>query len=220
MSQAIRIALADDHPLYLEGLEMLLNNSKEAIVVAKAINGNEALEMITKSSFDVLLLDLHLPIKSGIEVAEILHKEGKKHSIIMLTMQRGGRYMEKLKKLGVKGYLLKSTSLDILIEAIKTVHSGGEVFPEEIKEYDHEETVRLKSSAIVLEKPDEQLTDREKEILILVCKEYSSAEIAKKLFISTGTVDTHRKNLLVKLSVANTVGLVKYALKHHLLDEE
>jgi two-component system response regulator NreC len=219
MGKTIRIVLADDHPLYLEGLELLLNSSKDAKVVAKAVDGNAALQMVDGNEFDVLLLDLHLPGKSGIEVAEILHKEGKKHKIIMLTMQRGGRYVDKLKKLGVSGYLLKSTSLDILLEAIKTVFNGGEIFPEELKEYDHDEAVRLKSSAIVLETPDEQLTEREKEILVLVCKEYSSAEIAKKLFISTGTVDTHRKNLLVKLGVSNTVGLVKYAIKHNLLDE-
>ena len=219
MSNPIRIALADDHPLYLEGLEMLLNNSREAKVVAKAVDGIEALQMITTTDFDVLLLDLHLPGKNGIEVAEILHKEGLKHKIIMLTMQRGGRYIDKLRKLGVVGYLLKSTSLEILLEAIRTVFAGGEVFPDELKEYDHEEIIRLKSSAIVLETPNEQLTDREKEILVLVCKEFSSAEIAKKLFISTGTVDTHRKNLLVKLGVTNTVGMVKYAIKHNLLDE-
>lgn len=218
MENTIRLALADDHPLYLEGLELLLNNSKIAKVVAKAVDGNEALNMVGSTDFDVLLLDLHLPGKSGIEIVEILNKEGRQHKIIMLTMQRGGRYVDKLKKLGVKGYLLKSTSLEILLEAIKTVFNGGEIFPEELKEYDHDETVRLKSSAIVLETPERQLTEREKEILILVCKEYSSAEIAKKLFISTGTVDTHRKNLLVKLGVSNTVGLVKYAIKHNLLD--
>jgi two-component system response regulator NreC len=219
MTKPIRIALADDHPLYLEGLELLLNSSKEAKVVAKASDGIEAIQMISTTDFDVLLLDLHLPGKSGIEIAEVLHKEGMNHKIIMLTMQRGGRYIDKLKKLGVRGYLLKSTSLEILLDAIKTVVADGEAFPEELKEYDHDEAIRLKSSAIVLETPNEQLTDREKEILVLVCKEYSSAEIAKKLFISTGTVDTHRKNLLVKLGVTNTVGLVKYAIRHNLLDE-
>jgi DNA-binding NarL/FixJ family response regulator len=109
--------------------------------------------------------------------------------------------------------------MEELMDAVKTVHNGGEVFPEEAKEYDHEEDLRLRSSAIMTESPDVQLTDREKEILILVCKEFSSAEIAKKLFISTGTVDTHRKNILLKLGVSNTVGLVKYALKHGLQEE-
>lgn len=219
MKKQIRIALADDHPLYLEGLEMLLNSSDEAKVVATANEGNAAMKMIAGNEFDVLLLDLHIPGKSGIEIAEELKKQKTGFNIIMLTMQRGGRYMDKLKKLGVKGYLLKSISMEDLMNAIRTVHEGGEVFPDEAKEYDHEEDLRLRSSAIVVENPNAQLTDREKEILVLVCKEFSSAEIGKKLFISTGTVDTHRKNILLKLGVTNTVGLVKYALKHGLLEE-
>jgi two-component system, NarL family, response regulator NreC len=219
MSKTIRLALADDHPLYLEGLELLLNSTKEATVVATATDGNAALDMANRSEFDVLLLDLHLPGKSGIEVAEALHKAKHPAHIIMLTMQRGGRYVDKLKKLGVKAYLLKSASLETLLNAIRTVHNGGELFPEEVSEYDHEESLRLKSSAIVQETPAQQLTEREKEILVLVCKEYSSAEIGKKLFISTGTVDTHRKNILMKLGVTNTVGLVKYAIRHNLLED-
>ncbi|HTL82593.1 MAG TPA: response regulator transcription factor [Bacteroidia bacterium] len=219
MKKPIRIALADDHPLYLEGLEMLLNSSGEAKVVAKSNEGNAALQMIASNDFDILLLDLHIPGKSGMEIAEELKKQKVNFNTIMLTMQRGGRYMDKLKKLGVKGYLLKSLSMEELMEAVRTVHNGGEVFPHEAKEYDHEEALRLRSSAILVENPDAQLTEREKEILILVCKEFSSAEIGKKLFISTGTVDTHRKNILMKLGVTNTVGLVKYALKHGLLEE-
>ena len=219
MGKQIKIALADDHPLYLEGLEMLLNSSKEAKVIATASDGNAALKMISENNCDVLLLDLHLPGKSGIEVAEELKKNNFTGKIIMLTMQRGGRYVEKLKKIGVKGYLLKSASLEALIDVIKKVNAGEEYFPGEVMEYDHEENLRLKSSAIIVDTPDRQLTEREKEILVLVCKEYSSAEIAKKLFISTGTVDTHRKNILLKLGVTNTVGLVKYAIKHHLLEE-
>ena len=219
MGKIIRIALADDHPLYLEGLEMLLNNSKEAKVMATAADGNDALKMVMENDLDVLLLDLHLPGKNGIEVAEEMKKNNSPCKIIMLTMQRGGRYVDKLKKLGVKAYLLKSTSLESLLGVIKKVNAGGEYFPEEVNEYDHDETLRLKSSAIIVDTPDQQLTDREKEILVLVCKEYSSAEIAKKLFISTGTVDTHRKNILMKLGVTNTVGLVKYAIKHNLLEE-
>lgn len=219
MDKPIRIALADDHPLYLEGLQMLLNQTGQAEVVATATEGLSALEMIAKNNFDILLLDLHLPHKDGMQIAEELSSKQVAFKTIVLTMQRGGRYVEKLKKFGVKGYVLKSVSLETLVEAIRTVNSGGEYFPEENSAYDHEEDVRLKSSAIMSSAPGAQLTNREREILILVCKEFSSAEIGKQLFISTGTVDTHRKNLLVKLGVSNTVGLVKYALKHDLLDD-
>lgn len=219
MGKSIRIALADDHPLYLEGLQLLLNKSGHAKVIATATNGTEAMQMIADNQFDILLLDLHLPEKDGMQIAEALSTKKLAFKIIMLTMQRGGRYVERLKKFGVKGYVLKSVSLDILVEVIHKVNAGGEYFPEEVSKYDHEEDMRLKSSAILTTTPDAQLTAREKEILVLVCKEFSSAEIGKQLFISTGTVDTHRKNLLLKLGVSNTVGLVKYALKHGLLDD-
>ncbi|HTF04438.1 MAG TPA: response regulator transcription factor, partial [Bacteroidia bacterium] len=132
---------------------------------------------------------------------------------------RGGRYIERLRKWGVKGYVLKNVSLELLVDVIQKVHAGDEYFPDDARAFDHNEDVRLKSSAITGTTPDKQLTAREKEILILVCKEFSSAEIGKQLFISTGTVDTHRKNLLVKLGVTSTVGLVKYALKNNLLEE-
>lgn len=219
MSSPIRIALADDHPLYLEGLEMLLNSSGAAKVVATAADGLEAMKMIEKEQFDVLLLDLHIPNKDGMQIAEELSKKNVPFKIIMLTMQRGGRYVDRLKKCGVKGYVLKSVSLENLVDVIQRVHQGEEHFPEDAMAYDHEEDVRLKSSVITSGTPEKQLTAREQEILILVCKEFSSKEIGEQLFISTGTVDTHRKNLLLKLGVSNTVGLVKYALKHGLLDD-
>lgn len=198
---------------------MLLNSSGAAKVVATASDGIEAVQMIEQHEFDILLLDLHLPNKDGMQIAEELSKKNVPFRIIMLTMQRGGRYIERLKKWGVKGYVLKSVSLETLSDVIQRVHKGEEYFPEEVMAYDHEEDVRLKSSVITSDTPAKQLTAREQEILVLVCQEYSSKEIGEKLFISTGTVDTHRKNLLLKLGVTNTVGLVKYALKHGLLDD-
>ena len=198
---------------------MLLNSSGAAKVVATASDGIEAVQMIEQHEFDILLLDLHLPNKDGMQIAEELSKKNVPFRIIMLTMQRGGRYIERLKKWGVKGYVLKSVSLEALSDVIQRVHKGEEYFPEEVMAYDHEEDVRLKSSVITSDTPAKQLTAREQEILVLVCQEYSSKEIGEKLFISTGTVDTHRKNLLLKLGVTNTVGLVKYALKHGLLDD-
>lgn len=217
MNSPIKVVLVDDHPLHLEGLELLLKKDKQINVIKAFNSGQSFLEFAGSGEFDIVLLDLHLPDMDGIAVAEEFQRLGNKGKIILLTMQRGGRYMQKVEKLPIKGYLLKSSELETIVSAIKKVYEGGEVFDQAESKISHEEELKLKSSVIVDDKPDNILSDREKEILILVCKEYSSAQIGEKLFISTGTVDTHRKNILIKLGVTNTVGLVKYALKHSLI---
>jgi DNA-binding NarL/FixJ family response regulator len=215
----IRIALTDDHPLYLEGLELLLKKEKDLEVAGTFNNGPELLEFCRTTAFEILLLDLHLPSMDGLQIAEQLQKMQHSAKVIMLTMQRGGRYQQKTEKLNIKGYLLKNVSIEELKEAILKVNAGGTCFSDDNNKLPLEEDLLLKSSVILDGKPDTILSEREKEILVLVCKEYSSAQIAEKLFISTGTVDTHRKNILVKIGTTNTIGLVKYALKYGLLDE-
>jgi DNA-binding NarL/FixJ family response regulator len=215
----IKIVLTDDHPLHVEGLVMLLKKQTDFEVCAWFTNAADLKAYAEKNEFDVLLLDLHMPGEDGLQTAEKFFEKKHPAKIILLTMQRGGRFMQKAEKLNVKGYLLKNIGVDLLVEKIREVYKGGTCFDDSLKNFKLEDDIALKSSVIVDDKPDTILSDREKEILILVCKEYSSSQIAEKLFISTGTVDTHRKNLLVKLSVNNTVGLVKYALKHGLLND-
>lgn len=214
----ITIIIADDHPLYLEGLEMILTKNKELKIEAKCDLGAGAIETLKIKNCDVLLLDLHMPDMSGLDVIEAIRKFKPLQKIIMLTHQKGSRYLAKLEKLGINGYVLKNVNKEELLKAITTVYNGGFYFTEGIHNITKEEDFYIKSSIIVKDKdPDSILTPREKEILIRVCNEMSSSEIAKELFISAGTVDTHRKNILQKLGISNTVGLVKYALKHDLL---
>lgn len=217
----ISLILADDHPLYLEGLEMLLVKNKGFRVLAKCNSGTEVIATLRKKDCDVLLLDLHMTDMNGLQAVEEIRTFKPEQKIIMLTHQKGSRYLSKLEKLGIKGYVLKNVKKEELTEAITTVNSGGNYFTEGIEQISKEEDHQLKSSVIFTdESPDHTLTAREMEILIRVCNEMSSSEIAKELFISVGTVDTHRKNILQKLGIANTVGLVKYAIKHGLLREE
>ncbi|MDP2387347.1 MAG: response regulator transcription factor [Bacteroidota bacterium] len=217
MHSKIRLVLVDDHPLHLDGLELLLKKEKNFEVIHTSKTGAEFLKYASNNLFDIVLLDLHLPDMDGISISGELQKMKHPSKIILLTMQRGGRYIQKAEKLSVKGYVLKSSDIETIKNAIYTVQNGGEVFDQAENKISHEEELRLKSSVVIDEHPDNLLSEREREILILVCKEYSSSQIAEKLFISTGTVDTHRKNILVKLSVNNTVGLVKYAIKHGLI---
>lgn len=214
----ISLIIADDHPLYLEGLELILKRNKEFSIAATCSSGNETINILKKKKCDVLLLDLHLPDMNGVEIVEKIKEFKPKQKIIMLTHQKGSKYFHKLEKLGINGYILKNISTEELLNAIKTVHKGGKYFSEGIENITKEEDFYIKSSVIIRnDTPAKILTEREKEILIRVCNEMSSAEIGKELFISTGTVDTHRRNILEKLGVTNTVGLVKYALRHGLL---
>ncbi|MCE3277900.1 MAG: DNA-binding response regulator [Bacteroidetes bacterium] len=214
----ISLIIADDHPLYLEGLEMLLNKTRRIKIEAKCSRGSEAISVLKNKDCDVLLLDLHMPDMSGLEAVEEIRKFKPEQKIIMLTHQKGSRYLSKLEKLGINGYVLKNVNKEELLEAIETVNEGKSYFTEGIHNISKEDDFYIKSSIIVNEnEPNVLLTPREQEILIRVCNEMSSSEIAKELFISIGTVDTHRKNILQKLGISNTVGLVKFALKHNLI---
>ena len=127
---------------------------------------------------------------------------------------------EKLEKLNVNGYILKNVELEELVKAIRQVNSGETYFSEKINQQTKEENIYIKSSTILVDNsPKSLLTEREREILIHVCDEMSSAEIGEVLFISVGTVDTHRKNIMHKVGVTSTVGLVKYAIKHQMLND-
>ncbi len=216
----INIILADDHSLYLEGLILLLKENKKFEILGNANNGADAISLAKEfhSKANIMLLDLHLPDMNAIEIVAQIKKITTELKIILLTHQKGNRYLPKLKKLGINGYLLKSIDKTEFEKAILTVANGGEYYSENITEITKEEDVYIKSSVIVFnETKDIVLSNREKEILVLVCNEKSSKEIGETLFISTGTVDTHRKNIMMKLGVTNTVGLVKYALKARLI---
>lgn len=214
----ISIILLEDHALQLEGMAALLAKHSDISVLKTFSSPKQFLQEINSLSFDVLLSDLHMPEMNGIDVAEELQKKNHASKVILLTMQRGVRFLQKAEKAGVKGYFLKNISIDDLVNNIRKIHSGEIIYDETLRVISQEDDIHLKSTITVNDQPSDILSDREKEILVLVCKEFASSQIAEKLHISVGTVDTHRKNILIKLGVNNTVGLVKYALKHRLLD--
>lgn len=214
------ILIADDHSLYLEGLILLLSSCSDFNILGSANSGKDAIELVKKNykSTDLLLLDLHLPDMNALEIITNIRAFSKDIRILLLTHQKGNRYLPKLKKLGISGYLLKNIDKDDFLNAVNTVANGGEFYSPNITDLTRDEDVYIKSSVIIFnETKDIVLSDREKEILVMVCNEKSSKEIGDQLFISTGTVDTHRKNIMQKLGVTNSVGLVKYALKSKLI---
>ncbi len=180
-------------------------------------NAEVFIEKCDLSKIQIVLMDVHMPGMDGIKATEILKLKYPKLKVILLTMQRGTRFMQRAEKLGVEGYVLKSVAPNELIDILFRIQNGEIYYDPQITNFKQEDDIHLKSTLTINENNEELLSEREKEILVLVCKEYSSSQIAEKLFISVGTVDTHRKNILIKLGVTNTVGLVKYALKNGLL---
>lgn len=213
----IKVFITDDHELYLEGLCLLLKKQEGVEVVGTSLSGKELLAKLPGTDIEVLLLDVNLPDIEEEELLKRIRQERPTIKVLYLTMMRGTRYIHKLMKYGVQGYLLKNAGIDELNTAIRTVASGGEYFSKEINIFDVNNDFR-NTITIDDKQVSEILSKREIEILKLICKEFSNGEIAEKLFLSISTVETHRKNLIAKLGVNNTVGLVKYAIRNNLIE--
>lgn len=212
-----RVFIIDDHELYLEGLSLLLQKQDNLEVTGTSSSASDLLQALPKlSPDDILLLDVNLPDMEEEELVKKIRAERPRQRIIYLTLIRGTRYVHKLLKYQVQGYILKNASVEELVNAIKTVNDGGTYFSKEIdilRSGDFRNTLTVEDKQV-----SEILSKREIEVLKLVCKEFSNVEIAQKLFLSVSTVETHRKNLIAKLGVQNTVGLVKFAIRNHLID--
>lgn len=213
----LKVFITDDHELYLEGLVLLLNKQAGIEVIGSAFTGEGLLSQLPNKDIDILLLDVHLPDIGEEELLLKIREIQPSLKILYLTIMRGTRYIHKLLKYDIQGYLLKNTNIAELTQALAAVSEGNKYFSKEINILDTNQDFR-NTVTIEDKKVDEILSKREIEVLTLICKEYSNSEIAKKLFLSVSTVETHRKNLIAKLGVNNTVGLVKFALKNKLIE--
>lgn len=205
----INVAIVDDQVIILNGLQKILAEAEHINVSALYNSGDELLEGLEKAQPDVLLLDIQMPGRSGIELAAIISKKYPAVKMIALTNVDVLTQMKQMLQKGCLGYLLKDVSPQILINAIETVNNGEQFLNENLKK-------QLLNS--LSGQDDKQLiTRREKEILKLILEENTNQDIANKLFLSLRTVENHRNNLLQKLNVKNTAGLVKIALQEGLV---
>ncbi|HTI07060.1 MAG TPA: response regulator transcription factor [Puia sp.] len=213
----IRVFITDDHEMYLEGLALLLGKQRDIEVIGTAVSGKALLEQLMGLPADILLLDVYLPDIAEEELLQNIRASRPELKVIYLTLLRGTRYIHKLTRYNIQGYVLKNAPLEELLTALRAVNDGGSYFSKDIHIGDRDEDFR---NTITIEdrQIDDILSRRELEVLKLICREYSNAEIAEKLFLSVSTVETHRKNLIAKLGVNNTVGLVKFALRHKLIE--
>ena len=213
----IRIILADDHQLVLDGMRSMLQALEGFSIVAEARNGLEVLEAARKIEFDVILMDIEMPQLNGIEATRILLAEQPDAKVLALTMFNEKGIIVKVMEAGAKGYVLKNANFNELVEAIQKVASGQNFISSDvIATLMEKDSVRVESSKTEIDAGS--LTKREIEILKLIAQGFSNKEIGEKLFISHRTVDTHRTNLLDKLEVKNIAGLIRFAMKNGFLD--
>ncbi|MFK8004993.1 MAG: response regulator [Saprospiraceae bacterium] len=212
------ILLVDDHQIVIDGLKLLLEEVPNIENIYEALSGEGTIKTVNTNAVDLVLLDINLPDKSGFEVCTELKKQHKNIKIIALTMFGNAGYINKMIKAGTDGYLLKNTGKEELVTAIETVMKGERYFSKLVTDIlvaGMQETKKPKTSDFI-----QKLTRREKEVLQLVVNEYTTDEIAAKLFVSSTTVISHRKNLLRKLNAKNVAGLVRKAIQFGLIDEE
>ncbi|MFH6999545.1 response regulator [Flavobacterium sp. FlaQc-57] len=219
MKQKIRIHLADDHQVLIDGLTNLLQTVINFEVVGNSQDGVTIYDDIILNSADILVLDISMQKKDGIEVLKEFNQKDHPCKIIILSSYDDLKIIKEVMKLGAKGYLTKKCAGENIIEAIEAVYQGQEYFCDAVREkifnsFTHNNSDLHKS--LYIDNPI--LSAREVEIISLIALEYSSKEISELLFISTNTVETHRKNIMKKLQTKNTIGLVKYALKNNLIN--
>ncbi len=209
-----KVVLVDDHKLFRKGLRMLIDTLNRFEVAGEASNGIEFLSILDKYLPDVVMLDIAMPEMDGIEAARLALLKYPDLKIITLSMFGEQDYYFKMVDTGVKGFLLKNSDFSEVRMALETVMEGGNYFSRELL---MNLVNSLKNSPEELT-PDSPLSDREKEIILLICKGMSTQEIADSLCLSKRTVDSHRANILLKTGCRNTASLVVYAIKEKLVE--
>ena len=208
----IPIAITDDHTIVIEGIKTMLKSNKEIEVLQSFENLKDTFENLN-SAVKVLLLDINLPDGNGINACKELLEKHPDLKIIALTNFEDTVFIKQIIKNGAMGYLLKNTDKKELTEAIKSVMEGKRYLPKKISDILLNDSIGIQNSNYFIPK----LTVREKEILNLIIQEFTSEEIATKIFVSTKTVESHRSNLIQKLGVKNSAGLVRVAFEKGLV---
>lgn len=219
MKGKIRIHLADDHQVLIDGLANLLGTVPDFEVVGHSLDGTTIYEDVLKNKTDILLLDISMPVKDGINVLKEFSQKKFPCKVIILSSYDDLKIIKEVMKLGAKGYLTKKCAGENIIEAIKAVDRDEEYFDTHMREKIFasftQNNPKFNKKYFV---ENHLLSPRELEVITLISLEYSGKEISEQLFISLNTVETHRKNIMKKLKIKNVIGLVKYALKNNLVN--
>lgn len=213
----IRVLLAEDHGMVRAGLRALLERAQDIKVVGEASNGQEAIDLTAELKPDVLVLDIMMPRLNGIQAAEQIRNLKLSVKILFVSMYSDAGLVRQALKTGAKGYVLKTSAGEELLQAIRTVAQGETYLSGTISSMVMEDSMRPNIKQT--QNPLDALSPREKEILQLIAEEHTSGEVGRILSISEKTVEKHRANIMEKLQVRNLAGLVRLAIKHGLIDK-
>ncbi|TAG11095.1 MAG: DNA-binding response regulator [Sphingobacteriia bacterium] len=209
MENKIQIMIADDHPLFVEGLKMILSGNDRFVIAGIANDGKQLLYLLTQNSdIDLILLDVNMPNLNGLDTIKYIKQSFGAVKVLMLSAYSDAKVVEQAKQAGAQGYVLKSSSKDELSNAIINVVEGNTIFHVH-QEIDQEDA--FKKMDIFLRKYE--LTKREKEILLYLKQTFTNQQIADKLHLSIYTVETHRKNIMQKLQLNSPAALVKFMIE-------
>jgi DNA-binding NarL/FixJ family response regulator len=205
----MKIAIADDHPLVINGLQHMLAGSNDMELTGSYDNGRELLKGLATTEVDVLILDIHMPGQTGEELAEIISRQHPGIKMLALTNEDNVYHIKNMLRKGVHGYILKTSRVDLLQDAIRTVYSGERYLETALNEKLIRDTIQAKKQISA----DPILSDRERTVLEYISKDLTSQQIAGELFVSKRTVDYYRLCLLAKLGVKNVGALVKKGIQ-------
>lgn len=211
-----KLLIVDDHQMFIDGIKSILRKQNEFQVVAEALDGYAAMDILNKQVIDIVISDISMPGMSGIELTKKVKELYPNIKIIIVSMHNDKSIVSEIIMAEAEGYILKNTGKQELLEALNKVANHGTYFSNEILTIMMQSVIPEKKIAEEIR----QLSEREIEILKLIAEEYSSEQIAEKLFISKRTVDTHRINILTKTNSKTLVGLIKYAVRNNLISEK
>lgn len=213
MEEKIKILIADDHQIFIDGIKALLRNNNKFLILDEALNAEDALEVIRNKHIDILLTDISMPEMGGVELTKIVKSEYPEVKVIVLTMYNDQEVVHDILMSEAEGFILKNTGKAELVKALETVSENGTFYSQEVL---MNVMQKIKKDKLVEEEIAE-LTERELEILQLICEEFSSEDIANKLFISKRTVDVHRQHIYEKTKCKTIVSLIKFAIRNNLV---
>jgi DNA-binding NarL/FixJ family response regulator len=212
----IKVAIADDYKIYRDGLKVGLGTDENMEVVLEADNGEELLNGLAAAKPDVIIMDLKMPIMDGMEATKEVRKKFNAIKVLVVTMYDDDKFIIHLMELGANGYLLKNADSDEIRKAIYSVHETGYYFNDLVNKALLKKLI-LKGNIKPSFNQNIEFSERELEVLKLICEEKTAVEIGKELFISARTVEGHRTKLIEKVGVRNTAGLVMFAIKNDIV---